>query len=171
MPRTSSRITWIAITAAVVVCAWFWFSPRRAWDDFVGALALADGPTLNRVVDFSQVRENLKTDLRNAVAQRAPTGLAAPPLGGVILDPLVDILVTPDGMAQLVNSFGTREVATEQKTVVDYRYRSPSQVDVHIRSSIDPEEAAGIFTFERSGTVWRLVRVWSDRLANSPESR
>jgi len=89
----------------------------------------------------------------------------------VILDPLVDIMVTPDGMAQLVNSFGTRDVATPQETVVDYRYRSPSRVDVHIRSSIDPEEAAGIFTFERSGTAWRLVRIWSDRLANPQESR
>lgn len=156
--------------AVVATGAWYWFTPRRAWNQFVEALALSDATALEQLVDYPRVRTNLKADLRGAIDQRGATKGIAPAVGGVMLDPLVDIMVSPDGMAQLVNTFGTRATATDQTTVIAYRYRSPSRVDVHVRSSVDAEDAAGIFTFERSAISWRLVRVWSERLATSAES-
>ncbi len=90
-----------------------------------------------------------------------------PVLGGAVIDPIVDMIVSPSGLEQLVTSFGTRDTDLAQQTVVSFRYRSLSRVDVHVRSSVDPEREAGVFTFERSGTTWRLSRVWSDRLTSA----
>lgn len=171
MSRTSSRIALVATVVVICTGIWYWQAPRRAWNNMVKALAFQDAPALERLVDFASVRAHLKTDLRTAMAASTPGGAMAAAIGGVGIDPVVDIIVTPAGMAQLVNTFGTRDTTAAQHTVVRYRYRGVSHVDVHIRSSVDRDDAAGIFTLERSGARWRLVRIWSDRLATSAESR
>lgn len=175
MPRRTRKWPWILLLTLVVGGAWLWVTPRRAWDRFMRALVLADTNTLNDVVDFPALRTNLKHDLRTAIAERADGGQLGVPaaLSGMLIDPIVDVAVSPAGLTQIVTSFGTRQPATDavgearDRTVVSYRYRSPSRVDVRVRSSDDADTASGIFTFERSLVSWRLVRVWGDRLAST----
>ena len=171
MTRRSGRTRYVILIALMLVGAWYWFTPRRAWDRFLQSIAMGDAETLDRVVDFAKVRANLKSDLSAALTERTGRNRIAVGLGGMMIDPMIDMLVQPEGLAELVNSFSVRGTDATQKTVVSYRYHSPSRVDVRIRSSVDPESAAGIFTFERSALSWRLVRVWSERLATSRETR
>lgn len=169
MTRRTSRFPWLVLLVLVIVAAWYWTAPRRTWDRFLRAVAVGDAAALEQVVDFPSVRTHLKSDLRVALDTRnssLPRG-ATPVLGGVVIDPLVDMIVSPGGLEQLVTSFGTRDTDLAQRTVVSFRYRSLSRVDIHIRSSVDPEREAGVFTFERSGATWRLSRVWSDRLTSA----
>ncbi|MEO5826271.1 MAG: DUF2939 domain-containing protein [Gemmatimonadales bacterium] len=169
MKRRTSRFPWLVLLALVLVAAWYWVAPRRTWDRFLRAVAVGDGIALEQVVDFSSVRIHLKSDLRRSLETRngGITRAATPVLGGVVIDPLVDMIVSPSGLEQLITSFGTRNVDVAQQTIVSFRYRSLSRVDVHVRSSVDPEREAGVFTFERSGVTWRLSRVWSDRLTSA----
>ena len=173
--RRSREWPWILLLALAVGGVWLWVTPRRAWDRFMRALVLADTNTLNDVVDFPTLRTNLKHDLRTAIAARADGGQIGVPaaLSGMLIDPIVEIAVSPEGLTQLVTSFGTRQPASDaageatDRTLVSYQYRSPFRVDVRVRSSDDDDNASGIFTFERSLTSWRLVRVWGDRLAST----
>lgn len=130
---------------------------------------MGDGVVLEQVVNYPSVRSHLKSDLRTALETRngSVPRAATPVLGAAVIDPIVDMIVSPSGLEQLVTSFGTRDTDLAQRTVVSFRYRSLSRVDVHIRSSVDPEREAGVFTFERSGVTWRLSRVWSDRLTSA----
>ncbi len=130
---------------------------------------MGDAAAVEDIVDFPSVRTHLKADLRTALESRSgtlPRG-TLPTLGGAILDPIVEMVVSPSGLEQLITSFGTRDTDVAQHTVVSFRYRSLSRVDVHIRASVDSEREAGVFTFERSGVSWRLTRVWSDRLTSA----
>lgn len=173
--RHTRKWPWLLLLAVVIGGGWWWVTPRRAWDRFMRALVLADTNTLNDVVDFPALRTNLKDDLRTAIAARANSGRIGVPaaLSGMLIDPIVDVAVSPEGLTQLVTAFGTRQPApndigtANDRTIVSYRYRSPLRVDVRVRSSNDDNDASGIFTFERSLTSWRLVRVWGDRLAST----
>jgi len=159
--------------------AWFWVSPRRTWDRLLFALVTGDAATLETVVDFPSVRMHLREDLRTAFDAR--TGRlplsAGPAIGSAVVDPIVDMVVTPKGLEQLITAFGIRTPSAntvgqiEERTIVTYRYHSPSRVDVRVRSSAEPVSSAGLFTFMRSGVRWRLARVWSDRLASNTEGR
>ena len=167
MTRRLRFIGGLALLLLIALGGWYYQSPSSARDRFLRALALGDEVTLEQSVDFPAVRNNLRDDLM-ALASRNVR--LAPQLDAATIDPLLDVVVSPAGLEQLVNSFGIRPVEEEQQTVMSYHYRSASRVDVRIRSSVDAESAAGIFTLERSGASWRLVRIWSDRLATSAES-
>lgn len=171
------RLRWLLLLAILAVGVWYWWAPRHAWDAFLGAIVSGDESRLGATIEFPLLRENLRHDLRQAFAERGRAnggeGLGA--LGGALIDPLVDLTVTPQGLARLVTGFGMRsprpgEVdSVKAGTETRYRYRGPSRVDVRVRPADAETQSAGIFSFQRFGLSWRLVRVTSDRLADLGE--
>ena len=129
MARPRGFLGVLALFLLIALGGWYYQSPWAAWDRFLRALTPGDGVTLEQSVDFPAVRTHLRDDLM-ALASRNLR--LAPQLDATTIDPLLDVVVSPAGLEQPVNS--------------------------------------GIFTLERSGASWRLVRIWSDRLATSAES-
>ena len=78
--------------------------------------------------------------------------------------------LTPSGLADLITAFGSRTPGPnaadtlQAGTEVTFKYRGLSRVDVLIRAAGESEAQSGILTFLRTGTVWRLSRIWSEQL-------
>ncbi len=167
----SRSFRWLLLCTLVVAGLWYHQAPRRTHDRFLTALLTGSESELTATVDFPALRDNLKADLAPALARAG--GAMGARVGGIILEQAVNSVLTPSGLAQLVTGFGMRrrqadEVqSVEDRTVTTYRYRSPARVDVRMRSSADPESAAGILTYTRSGLRWRLTRITSDALTGS----
>lgn len=169
MPRRP--LFWLLLLLVVITGVWYWQAPRRSWERLNRALITGREAELQAVIDFPILRDNLRADLRTAIAARggASGGLLAE-ASGVLLDQMVAASLTPSALSQLISVFGMREARPGegsgmiQASRVKYRYRSPSRVDVEVRPEGGEATAGGILTFERSGLSWRLSRIWSQRL-------
>lgn len=170
------RLRWLLLFLVLATGAWYYRAPRRAWDRFLHALVTGREADLQAAIEFPILRDNLKRDLRAVVEDRAgdASGFAAG-VAGAMIDPLVNTTITPQGLERLVTGFGTRTPEPGEAdslaagTETAFRYRGPSRVDVRVWASGGDSDKAGIFTFRRFGLSWRLVRIWSDRLA-TPET-
>lgn len=171
MPRS---FRWLLLITLAVTVVWYVVTPRRTYDAFQMALLTGSESGLQATVDFPVLRDNLKRDLAPAV-ERAGGRLGAT-VGNILLEQAVNAVLTPTGLAQLVTGFGSvRRSAVDvsenpPEVVTTFRYKSPSRVDVRIRSAADSDAASGVLTFTRSALTWRLTRISSDRLmsAGSP---
>ena len=92
----------VVLVAAV---AWFFVLPSLAANSLQSALKSSDVITINNTVDFPLLRENLRGTLGTALAQNSSSADVASVLGsalsGLILNPLVDQLVSPAGLVAL----------------------------------------------------------------------
>jgi hypothetical protein len=170
------RFRWILLLVVLLATGWYIWSPRRAWDRFLTALVTGDEQLLSATVDFPTVRENLREDLRTALAA-APgsSGNLSTAVLGVLTDQVVNVAVTPQGLSDLLAGLATAQPGADTKDGIitqtaRFRYRGPSRVDIAVGTSDAPDDAKGILTFSRSGLSWRLTRVWSDRLTTHGES-
>jgi len=165
-----SPLLWLVLAALTLSVVWYLVTPRRAWERFNRALAIGSEAELEAAINYPILRDNLKRDLRGAIDLRTKVPLPAGDLAGILIDPMVDAAITPAGLARLVTGFGVRRVAGAEmdpfgRAVTRFRYRPPSRVDVRVWPEGSSPADGGIFTFQRSGLTWRLVRVWSDRIA------
>jgi hypothetical protein len=168
MPRS---FRWLLALTLLVATAWYIVTPRRAYDAFRMALLTGSESGLAATVDFPVLRDNLKRDLAPAI-ERVAGGMGAT-VGGVLVEQAVNSVLTPTGLTQLVTGFGVaRRSATDvsdtpENVVTSFRYKSPSRVDVRIRSAESTDANAGVLTFTRSALTWRLTRITSDRLMSA----
>ncbi len=163
MARRRSPILWLVAAVVVVVGAWFVVTPRRAWRDFLQALAQHDQATLDLVVDYPAVREHATADLSVAFAQQTGSQPNVPDsLRGELMKRMANTMASPQGLLQLVTSFSAPS-SSGVPVRTSFRYHGISRVDVLLG---DPADAsAGLFTFDRSRMRWRLVRASSQRIA------
>ena len=164
-------LRWTLLIALVLTGAWFYWTPRRAYDRFIHAVAFANESELEATVDFPLLRMNLREDLRKGIQVRAGAGMGAG-AATAMLSGLVEAAVTPEGLSQIVTGFGTRIPGPEAadslvgNTVTSFRYRALSRVDVVLYPAGKTAEEGGVLTFTRSGLTWKLTRAWSPRQAN-----
>lgn len=163
MARLRSPTLWLVAATVVVVVAWFIVTPRRAWHDFLRALAQDDQATLSAVVDFPAVRDHAAADLAVAFAKQ-PKGKQEMPeeMRDQLIQQMVNTVASPSGLLQLVNSFSVP--SQDGKTAkTSFRYHGASQVDVLL--GIPESGEIGLFRFERNRMHWRLIRATSQRVA------
>lgn len=169
MARRFTPLPWLLLLLLVLAGSWFWIAPHRAYDRFLQAVAFGSESGLAETVDLALVRQQLKEDLGAAVARQSNSQLGGTAAADFI-DGAVDATLTPSGLADLITAFGTRAPGPgaadtlQTGTVVAFQYRSLSRVDVLIRAAGESETQSGILTFTRTGTVWRLSRIWSEQL-------
>jgi hypothetical protein len=161
-----------AAALAVLVVAAYFASPFFALGSLSRAVRAGDRDKLSVLVDFPAVRTSLKDQFSALVAQRAndreefkknPFAQLVLMLVPVILDKVVDAIVTPDGIAELLaRPIGNRPERDGEKKK---RWnRSWSFVDFdHFRAQYtDPDDPRIVFglVFERRGLLsWKLARL------------
>jgi hypothetical protein len=100
----------LALTAAL---AWYFASPVLAFRSLAAAADSGDQAGLERMVDFPAVRDDLKTQLRDRLigalredpaVSDGPFGQLGALLGPAIVDQVVNVAVTPQGVAAMVRS-------------------------------------------------------------------
>lgn len=164
-----SPLIWLVLAACVLAIAWYVVTPRRTWERFSRGVVIGDQATLQATIDYPILRENLKRDLRRLITIAPGVPDAVGDLSGILINPLVDASITPEGLGRLIAGFGMG--ATNEGRFVPSRtrfaYRGLSRVDVQLWPEDGTPADGGIFTFHRSGLTWRLTRVWSTRIDNS----
>lgn len=164
--KRSVLLLGIVVAAAA---AWFYWSPRLAAKQLHNAARAGDVEALEELVNFPLVREQLKADLKASLLASVSskdetngvgTALAAG-LGGLMVDGVINQVVSPSGIAALVR-FGSTDstrVQAEPQLVTTMRYRDASTFVVTARNMNSPASDTVRFIFRRSGLSWRLVRL------------
>lgn len=154
----------VVVILVVVVAGWAYVSPRLAAKRFRDAALAGDVAALNDVIDFPAVREHLKADLTANVAGRVATVDRNNPLGtalgtqagGVMVNGLVERLVSARGIASLAR-YGSSD-STSTVEVISMGYRDPSNFGVTVGKPQSSRNTV-TFVFHRSGLSWRLAQL------------
>lgn len=156
----------IALALVAAVAAGWWFgSPYWTLRQMQAAARQSDSARLSRFVDYPAVRENLKADVRRQILTKVPDegrgeglGALGTAIASVMINPLIDSLVTPEGFqAALAHRGGDRQTGngpwlpgTPDKPVIEHDGLDAFKVD-------DRNRDQGSLVFHRFGLSWKLV--------------
>lgn len=143
---------------------YFVATPYLALRGLGQALDSGDQTALEAHVDFPGLRQNLKDQLSAAFAQKMgedssdnPLAAFAATLAGAFMDPVIDALVTPAGMAQLLSG-QKKENAENNDTFAqaDTAFESLSVFRVTLHQA--DGDKLDLF-LRREGLSWKLYRI------------
>lgn len=107
--RKSTAVAGAASIIIAVVLAWYWTSPFFAVASLRNAALRGDAKELNELVDFARLREEIKTQFSGILIGTMAENLRENPfaalgiaLAAKLTDVMVDAMVTPAGIAALV---------------------------------------------------------------------
>lgn len=168
---------------------YLYFSPHLALGELRDAIDEGDEEKLRDHVDFPVLRENLKDQLNAVLMEEASDGMAENPLGALaiglasrLVEPVVDSLVTPAGIAQLARGDNpARDLAGDafrrdartgtaaEDSTPEREERNPFDDARLTRDSLDrfsvwvPTEEAGSdeirLVLHREGLTWKLTNI------------
>ena len=108
-----------AITASVVVGSYAFASPWLALRDFAQAFENQDTKKIEKLIDFPDLREDIKVTAKAAMMKSAAVELEGDPfaamgimMANAIVDPIIDQVISPAGL-QLLFSAGEMSGGTE----------------------------------------------------------
>ena len=168
--RTSLAIGVGAIV--ILLIGLYLYSPFLALDRLGHAVRTGDRDQLSTLVDFPAVRTGLKDQFSGLIEKRVgedrevkhnPIASFVLTLVPLVLDKVVDAIVTPDGIAELLRRpIGDHSQAAHGRS--KKWNRSWSFVDlVHFKAAFsdpdDPRIVFGLLFEERGFFSWRLVRL------------
>jgi hypothetical protein len=175
------KIVALLLVVLLALAGWIAAGPFLTVNAIRDAVAAKDAAALSREVDFPAVRASLKAQLNDHMVRKAGPrmqsgllGAFALRVGGIAVDAAVDTMVTPMGLAAVMEgrkvwdtvdegvarpaappASGTtaepRERALEKP---EYRIESPSRVTATI---VDEEGRPLTFVLTRQGLDWRLT--------------
>ena len=103
-----SRALKLAVSAAVLAAAgWLYATPYLAFNGMKSAAEARDAQRLSGYIDFPALKENLKTTLNAKItgdvrASDNPLAAMGSALGAMLINPMVDLFVTPDAIAEMM---------------------------------------------------------------------
>jgi hypothetical protein len=164
------KVLALVLLGGALIGAWVYWSPRVAARDLRNAAQTGDVEELHRLVDFPIVREHLKADLKVSMMRSIDTtdqsGLGSAlgtGFGGMMIDGLVNQVVSPSGIAALVRhgSVDTASTTSRPAPSMDIRmgYRDLNTFVITTRDLDNPPSDTVNFILRRRGLTWRLVRV------------
>lgn len=143
----------------VAATLFYYFSPQYSLAKLNAAAQSGQVQLLENHIDFPVLRENVKAKLNQrftpepqADSNNLFSGLGNA-LVGMFVGPLVDSLITPEGMLDLLNDSSSNQGPTYRET----RYRDLNHFEVNVRSLEDNQLVLRLH-FERRGFAqWLLV--------------
>jgi hypothetical protein len=172
--RTQHRGLLIGGVILAVACGGgLYASPYITLYQMYQAVERKDVQEVSNYVDFPALRDSVKTNLKTVVTKETAQssnpilGLLGSVMGGVVLDPVVDNLVTPAGVAALLEGqqlqLGAKgsKVQFEQGTGspdVNAEYESFNQFAVTVKPKGEAIEPVTIL-LSRNGFSWKISGV------------
>lgn len=171
----STKVRGLIVLTIVAMMVALYFTPHLAAARLRAAAQSNDAEGLASYVDFPSLRESARSGLTSRIqtelANRSPSQETAyASLGAVLatalINPMVDTLVTPQGLASLMkgekprNSQPANQGATNDPGFeTSYGYEDVDQFVVNVRRKTASDNAVGL-VFIRSGLVsWKLSRL------------
>ena len=140
----------LLVLLLMAAAAWIYVAPRLAATQLRTAAASGDVNTLNQLVDFEQVRANMKADLRARLKER-PYGTLVAAGTGSTLDALVDRIMTARGLVNLARLGPTQRL-------INMGYQSVTAFFVKMQNPARPSDAV-TYVFGPAGLTWELQRI------------
>lgn len=179
----------LGVLAAVAFLAGYFASPIFAFRALADAAERGDEAKLERLVDFPAVREDLKLQLRDRLIgalqqdqtlSDGPFGQLGALLGPAIVDQVVNVAVTPQGVAAMVRSgraplsdvtaraappppeeppVAPAPAAKADGRKTSFAYQGLNRFRARMTTPEAPSAPLG-WVLERRGLIaWRLVRI------------
>jgi hypothetical protein len=106
MAQKRSSFSTLLVLAALFAGVWLYFTPYLAMNKLQKAARQGDEQAMAELVDFPALRESVKGNVRSAVSnavgrERNPIGVLGGILAGAVAGPVVDAVLTPQGIAAL----------------------------------------------------------------------
>lgn len=167
-PRFFGPFAFMAMCAAAI---WLYFTPHLAVKRMQEAAKAGDHQALARLVDFPAVRASVKAEVREAVSrefgeERNPLASFGAALAGMVVEPLVDSFVTPQGIASAVRgerpSLGSGEGRVEKEAkdlVVARGYEGSDTFVLRFRDRDDGSERMALVMRRHGIAEWKLAAI------------
>lgn len=106
MAQKRSPLSTLLVLAVLFAGVWVYFTPYLALNKLQKAARQGDQQAMAELVDFPSLRESVKGNVASAVEHsvgrgRNPLGVLGGILAGAVASPVVDAVVTPQGIAAL----------------------------------------------------------------------
>jgi len=168
-------LPWLA-GLLVIFAIYLYASPYIALYNIKNAAEQKDADKLSGYIDFPSVKQSLKDQVKAAMAEELAAsdeqdGFEAlgTMLAAAMIDPIVDGLVTPDGVALMLQGqeldFGLDDKTTKDEpkvkdTNIDYKagYLSFNRFKVQIIDADDTDESLDVI-MHRDGLSWKVTRI------------
>lgn len=162
-----------AFMAACAAAIWLYFTPHLAVNRLQDAAKSGDHQALAQLVDFPAVRASVKDEVREAVSsefggeeERNPFASFGAALAGMVVEPLVDSFVTPQGIASAVRGerpspgSGEKRVKEEARDLVVARgYEGSGTFVLHFRDRDDGTERMALVMRRHGIAEWKLSAI------------
>lgn len=168
-------LPWLA-GLLVIFAIYLYASPYIALYNIKNAAEQKDADKLSGYIDFPSVKQSIKDQVKAAMVEELAAsdeqdGFEAlgTMLAAAMIDPIVDGVVTPDGVALMLQGqeldFGLDDKTTKDKpkvkdTDIDYRagYLSFNRFKVQIIDADDTDESLDVI-MHRDGLSWKVTRI------------
>jgi hypothetical protein len=167
------RLIWIGGAAALALGGAYLASPLLALKSLEASIKAGDAKTLETLVDFPEVRENLRSQVTAMMAPKAGEDPKMAAFASMLIGGLVETMVTPDGLLKILSSGdlslkdgdGVKPAASAPaRPATPAKVTGMSYLDLsHFRAQLAPEkgESKGMgLVLERRGLFgWKLTRL------------
>jgi hypothetical protein len=165
------KIVLAGVAASVLAAGgWYWLSPGLAMKGLKDAALAGDKEELRDRVDFPAIRESMKSQMRAMMlAEMAkekdnPFAAMGMAFAGAIIDPMIDGMISPDGIKVMVESGKMKnpdKSAAEQtkgeETDWAIERRGFDRFTAHPKAK--EGEKVPTLVFQRDGFSWDLVDI------------
>ncbi|QQN73031.1 DUF2939 domain-containing protein [Croceicoccus sp. YJ47] len=157
----------LLLFAGLLFGGWYYASPRYALHRLEQAARDGDAAALEERVDFAALRGSLVSELDEEIGARggSPLERLGARIAGVAAGPVVDRLVTPEGVARLLREGRAGPVVIRPERGDDGREAETPDLRI-LRRGLDEFRVTGAATqgapaliFARDGLGWTLVGV------------
>ena len=168
-------LPWLA-GLLVIFAIYLYASPYIALYNIKNAAEQKDADKLSGYIDFPSVKQSIKDQVKAAMAEELAAsdeqdGFEAlgTMLAAAMIDPIIDGLVTPDGVALMLqgqkldfdlNSDTSEDKAKINNEDIDYKagYLSFNRFKVQIIDADDSDESLDVI-MHRDGLSWKVTRI------------
>lgn len=164
----------LAVFGAAILAggAWYWLSPGVAMHGLKEAALSGNKDALSERVDFPAVRESLKSQFRGVMAAEMakekdnPFSALGMAFASVVIDPMIDRAISPDGIKAMVAS-GTlgasasspEATPSDDQKAIDWQIERRGFATFVARAGFTDGDQSPVMVFQRDGLGWKLVEI------------
>jgi len=163
-------------TIAAIAGGGIYYSPYLTIDSMQNAVTNRNADALSQQIDFTALRISIKGNIQAQVIKQIAAGNQTPKMTPDLIEkmvsPMVDKIITPEGLAQLMLDkipeakidLGNldRDIA---KSDINMGYESLDRFVVHITDKVDRSKDVSLI-LKRDGIAWKLAGIDISKLAD-----